>query len=82
LKIGGVNLTTPGDVIVGGAAYVCGFTTDALFFSGGVTSGEVGAASMIGAIAAKYAAQEALKKLRPPREKIPPKTPPRENDQL
>ena len=61
LKIGGMQLTTPGDIIVGGGAYAAGFAIDAFFFSGGATSAEAGAASAIGALSTKYAAQKAVR---------------------
>lgn len=60
LKIGDMELATPGDVLVGGLAYGITFAVDAFFFSGGATSAESAGAAAAGALGAKYAIQEGL----------------------
>ena len=58
MNIGGIELATPGDIIVGGLSFAGGFAVDAFFFSGGATSAEVGGATMAGALGVKYAIQK------------------------
>jgi hypothetical protein len=64
IKVGDLESATRGDLIVGGGAFALGFGADAFFFSDGATSTETGAACMAGALAAKYAVQEVLRRVR------------------
>lgn len=63
-KIGGLELATRGDMIVGGLAYGTTFAIDAFFFTGGATSSEAAGAAAAGALGAKYAIQESLRRWR------------------
>lgn len=45
IKIGGLELATTGDVIVGGLTYGTAFAIDAFFFTGGAASAEVAGAA-------------------------------------
>lgn len=76
MKIGGIELATPGDIIVGGAGYMCGFAVDAFFFTGGAASAEVAGATAMGALSAKYAVQKGWEKLRARRKPRLPLRPP------
>jgi hypothetical protein len=60
IKLGGLELATPGDIVVGGGAYAIGFAVDAFFFSGGATSATTAGACAAGALSLKYAVQTAL----------------------
>ena len=73
IKIGDLELATPGDVVVGGLAYGVAFATDAFFFSGGATSAETAGAAAAAALGAKYAVQDLVRRWR----KKPPITPPK-----
>lgn len=72
MNIGGVELATPGDIIVGGLSFAGGFAVDAFFFSGGATSSEVGGATMAGALGVKYAIQKIFfgRETTPPEENV------------
>ena len=50
MKFAGLELNTPGDIIVGGISFAAGSAADAFFFSGGMTSTAVGGATAIGAL--------------------------------
>ena len=76
MKIGEIELTTPGDIIVGGAGYVCGFAVDAFFFIDGAASAEVAGATAMGALSVKYAVQTGWGKLRARRRPRIPTRPP------
>jgi hypothetical protein len=58
MNIGGIDVHTPGDIIVVGAGFAAGFAVDAFFFSGGVTASETGAATAMAALSSKYAVQK------------------------
>lgn len=58
MNIGGIELATRGDIIVGGLSFAGGFAVDAFFFSGGATSAAAGGATMAGALGVKYAIQK------------------------
>jgi hypothetical protein len=58
IKLGGIELATPGDVIVGGTAYGVVFAIDAFFFSGGATSAQSAGAAAAAALGVKYGVQK------------------------
>jgi hypothetical protein len=60
IKLGDLELATPGDVVVGGTAYGVAFAVDAFFFSGGATSAESAGAAAAAALGLKYGIQKAL----------------------
>lgn len=64
LKIGDLELATPGDIIVGGGAFAATFAIDAFYFPDGASSVESAGAAAIGALAFKYAVQEIFRRLR------------------
>lgn len=64
IRIGAVELATPGDVAVGGLAYAIGFGVDAFFFSHGVTSGATAGACAAGALGAKYSIVTLVEKIK------------------
>jgi len=76
IKLGGLELGTPGDIIVGGGAYAVGFAVDAFFFSGGATSATTAGACAAGALSVKYAIQGALSRRKSePQPKTPERVP-------
>lgn len=63
-KIAGLELATPGDVIIVGSAYGAAFVIDAFFFTGGASSTEVAGATAITALSAKFAVQASWQRWR------------------
>jgi hypothetical protein len=61
IKLGGLEIASTGDLVVGGAAYAVGFAVDAFFFPGGASSPEVAGATAIAGLAIKYAVHGAIR---------------------
>ncbi len=64
IKLGDLELATPGDVIVGGTTYGVVFAIDAFYFSGGATSAQSAGAAAVAALGVKYGIQGLLSRRR------------------
>lgn len=79
IKLGGIELATPGDIIVGGTTYGVVFAVDAFFFSGGATSAQSAGAATAAALGAKYGIQKLIAHRR--RHELEDKRSPQDNPQ-